>query len=161
MLGTKIYKPLQNDKLPVYEDVEYQVQNEVGETVTLTRKEITHYEDNPAPNTLSKYSELAAWCNANNAMIDDNGDYYECVAIPEPTQSEKAERIRAERDALLHETDYLVMPDYPLSSEEKAQVVAYRTALRDLPEQAGFPENVVFPNEPEFLAKRNNNRKTL
>ena len=31
------------------------------------------------------------------------------------------------------ETDYLAMPDYPLSDEDKAAVMAYRQALRDIP----------------------------
>ena len=35
-----------------------------------------------------KYAELAQWCNSNNAFIEDKGEYYEVVAIPEPTQEE-------------------------------------------------------------------------
>lgn len=37
-----------------------------------------------------EYADLASWCNENNATIEDKGDYYECVAIPEyiPTQEE-------------------------------------------------------------------------
>ena len=38
---------------------------------------------------LEKYSELARWCNENKAYIEDKGDYYEVVAIPEPTEEEK------------------------------------------------------------------------
>lgn len=61
-------------------------------------------EPNSAPNTLAKYEELAQWCNENNAFIIDRGDYYEAVAIPEPTAEEleaqalaqaKAERAEA------------------------------------------------------------------
>lgn len=29
-----------------------------------------------------EYADLAVWCNANNATIEDKGDYYEVVAIP-------------------------------------------------------------------------------
>ena len=35
-----------------------------------------------------KYAELAQWCNSNNAFIEDKGEYYEVVAIPELTQEE-------------------------------------------------------------------------
>ena len=35
-----------------------------------------------------KYSECANWCNANNATIEDKGEYYECVAIPAPSLDE-------------------------------------------------------------------------
>lgn len=34
--------------------------------------------------TNKEYADLAVWCNANNATIEDKGEYYECVAIPEP-----------------------------------------------------------------------------
>ena len=37
-----------------------------------------------------EYADLAVWCNANNATIEDKGEYYECVAIPVhiPTEEE-------------------------------------------------------------------------
>ena len=34
------------------------------------------------------YAKCAEWCNANNAKIEDKGEYYECVAIPAPTLEE-------------------------------------------------------------------------
>lgn len=37
---------------------------------------------------LEAYSQCAQWCNENRAYIEDKGDYYEVVAIPEPTQEE-------------------------------------------------------------------------
>ena len=39
---------------------------------------------------MSTYPQVAQWCNENNATIEDKGDYYEVVAIPEhiPTQEE-------------------------------------------------------------------------
>ena len=44
-------------------------------------------------NDLEKYEELANWCNeSQKAYIEDKGDYYEVVAIPEPTAEEIAER---------------------------------------------------------------------
>ena len=44
-----------------------------------------------------------------------------------------------ERDNRLGATDYLLMPDYPITAEKRAQVEAYRQALRDLPAQEGAP----------------------
>ncbi|WP_443826157.1 tail fiber assembly protein [Desulfovibrio sp.] len=49
------------------------------------------------------------------------------------------ERLRAERDRRLTATDYLLMPDYPISDDQRAVVQAYRQALRDLPAQSGAP----------------------
>lgn len=37
---------------------------------------------------LEAYSKCAKWCNENRAYIEDKGDYYEAVAIPEPTEKE-------------------------------------------------------------------------
>lgn len=78
--------------------------------------------------------------------------------IPEPTPEEikerKAAEVRAQRDYLLNKTDYLVSGDYPISAEDLAKVKAYRQALRDLPEQEGFPESVEWPTEPKVKVIR-------
>ncbi|PLX65997.1 MAG: hypothetical protein C0602_12755 [Denitrovibrio sp.] len=59
----------------------------------------------------------------------------------------EAEKVRAERDRLLKETDYLMMPDYPIA--DKTALQTYRQALRDITEQTGFPFNTTFPEMPE------------
>lgn len=61
------------------------------------------------------------------------------------TDEERAEAARKKRDALLTATDYLLMPDYPLSAEKLEAVKAYRQALRDVPEQSGFPASIEWP----------------
>lgn len=53
------------------------------------------------------------------------------------------------REARLKASDYAMMPDYPCSEAERAGWLAYRQALRDLPQQAGYPENIVWPDEPD------------
>lgn len=52
--------------------------------------------------------------------------------------------IRAKRNKLLAETDYLALSDTTLSSD----MAAYRQALRDVTSQAGFPSNVTWPTKP-------------
>lgn len=43
---------------------------------------------------MSNYTNAAIWCNANNATIEDKGDYYECVPIPAPSLDElKAQKL--------------------------------------------------------------------
>lgn len=64
------------------------------------------------------------------------------------TDEDFAAEVRAKRNALLSETDFLVMPDYPLDGDRKAAVLAYRQALRDVPEQAGFPRQIDWPVKP-------------
>ena len=66
-------------------------------------------------------------------------------------KSEAAESVRDKRDALISDTDFLIMPDYPISSEERQAVQAYRQALRDVPQQSGFPLEIVWPEKPSIL----------
>lgn len=56
---------------------------------------------------------------------------------------------RRERDILLDQSDTLVLPDRWASytAEKQTAIAAYRQALRDFPEQAGFP-NIDFPTLP-------------
>ena len=61
---------------------------------------------------------------------------------PAPT----AEQVRAERDRLLAESDWTQIADAPV---DQAAWAVYRQALRDLPQQAGFPHDVVWPIKPE------------
>ena len=110
---------------------------------------------------LAEYSKLADWCNKNNAMIVDQGDYYEAVPVPEPTEQELASRVRSQRDAKLSATDYLIVPDYPISPEDLEAVKVYRQALRDISEQSGFPKNVQWPVEPQLLSAKKKNEWSI
>lgn len=78
--------------------------------------------------------------------------------IPEKTEAEKREdaekSVRAKRDSLISETDYLLASDYPISAEDLEAVKVYRQALRDVPQQEGFPFDVVWPDLPVIVAER-------
>jgi len=67
------------------------------------------------------------------------------------TDEDRAEAARKKRDQLLSDTDYLLMPDYPLEAAELEAVKTYRQALRDVPEQAGFPSAIEWPSKPEVI----------
>lgn len=60
----------------------------------------------------------------------------------------KAIAIREERDKKLSETDWMIIKSLesgiPVSDDYKV----YRQALRDVPNQSGFPHNVTWPNKP-------------
>ena len=71
--------------------------------------------------------------------------------VIELTDEEVAERMRLKRDKLLEASDFYVMPDYPYTEEGFALVVKYRQALRDITEQAGFPNNIEWPKLPTVL----------
>ena len=47
------------------------------------------------------YSEAAEWCNeTQQAFIEDKGDWYEVVAIPEPTPEEQQQALMEQKKAL-------------------------------------------------------------
>jgi hypothetical protein len=52
---------------------------------------------------------------------------------------------RIERDRLLLESDFRMIPDSPF---DKAAWGAYRQDLRDLTKQVGYPDNVAWPEAP-------------
>lgn len=81
-----------------------------------------------------------------------NGDFgdVEPFQAPEPTDQELADAARAQRNRALAATDFIVLSDAPYTN--KAAWCAYRQALRDVPEQAGFPREIEWPAAPSLWA---------
>jgi hypothetical protein len=57
-----------------------------------------------------------------------------------------AEEVRTKRDSLLAASDWTQVADAPV---DQAAWATYRQALRDMPSQAGFPNTINWPVEPE------------
>lgn len=68
------------------------------------------------------------------------------IKTAEQIETERIESLanaaKQKRNKLLAETDFLVMPDYP---NKPSSIEAYRQALRDVPDQIGFPEAIEWP----------------
>ena len=62
-----------------------------------------------------------------------------------------ADEVRAQRDKLLLETDWTQVLDSPISAECREAFRVYRQALRDITEQAGFPDVIEWPVMPEVV----------
>lgn len=60
--------------------------------------------------------------------------------IPEPTEDEKKENIRAIRNSYLAATDFTQLNDAPFTPEEKASYAEYRQYLRDYTKAEGWWE---------------------
>lgn len=76
--------------------------------------------------------------------IDDvekayTGDTYLKGYAPVRPEEEIAAEKREKRNALLTDSDKYMMPDFPISDEEREKYKAYRTYLRDLPTSDLFP----------------------
>lgn len=73
------------------------------------------------------------------------------TAPPQPSAEElraqEAASARAFRDQLLAQTDWTQAADVPQATKDKW--APYRQALRDVPQQPGFPENIQWPAKPE------------
>lgn len=96
-----------------------------------------------------------------------DGGYYAAASLPENDDGFVTERyaaeVRAERNARISDTDcYVQLTDMTvqkeaksareaLTDEERADVLAYREALRDLPTVEGFPF-VEYPTIPACIA---------
>ena len=56
-----------------------------------------------------------------------------------------AAEVREQRNARLAESDWMASSDLTMSSEW----VSYRSSLRDVPSQDGFPNTITWPTKPE------------
>ena len=54
-------------------------------------------------------------------------------------------RVRDHRNSMIERSDYMALSDVTMSDEW----TTYRQALRDVPQQDGFPANVTWPDQPE------------
>ena len=61
--------------------------------------------------------------------------------------AQEADEVRTQRDALLVESDWAVLPDAPVADAQAWK--DYRQALRDVPQQSGFPTDINWPTKPE------------
>lgn len=68
---------------------------------------------------------------------------HEAVALEH--EAMKSSAVRAQRNALLTETDWRFRSDLSPSQEW----IDYCQALRDVPMQPGFPNEVIWPQKPE------------
>lgn len=109
--------------------------------------------------TVTKVAKALCWQD-NTVLISDTevsevtGWTYLKGYAPKKTEEQKlnelATAIRSKRNLLLTETDYLLMPDYPISKEYSEKVKEYRQQLRDVTKQENFPTQVIFPDFPKI-----------
>lgn len=88
---------------------------------------------------------------------DENG-FPILVDPPGPTPEQLSARARAKRDTKLTATNWLVerhreeqeTGTTTLTAQEYSDLLAYRQALRDVPQQAGFHEAINWPVAPSY-----------
>jgi hypothetical protein len=92
---------------------------------------MTRYHATPEGNVPFTPEEEAEW-DAMEAQYTSEAD------------TRKTKQVREKRDQLLKQTDWRASSDLTLSDDWRV----YRQALRDIPSQLGFPNDVVWPSEP-------------
>lgn len=71
------------------------------------------------------------------------------IVVPEKIRDLSAQAAfdaRGQRNLLLQESDWTQVPDAPVDADAWK---AYRQALRDITNQAGFPDKIDWPIKPE------------
>ena len=87
------------------------------------REMFTEYTDDDG-NTITVQTQKDAKTAADNAALEASE--------------------RSERDELLKATDHYGLSDVTMTDA----ITAYRQALRDVPQQAGFPSSITWPTKP-------------
>lgn len=81
--------------------------------------------------------------SGDGAVFDDNENISDWPNFQADAVAASATQVRAERDALLVASDHMALADR-ITDEWRV----YRQALRDVPQQSGFPSSVTWPSEP-------------
>ncbi len=98
--------------------------------------------------TAEQHAALLAGQSAGQRIAADENGYPVLADHPAPTDEQLASNVRAERNRLLSACDWTQLADAPLTEPQKADWTEYRQALRDVPDQVGFPQNITWPDEP-------------
>ena len=99
------------------------------------------------PNVVSIDDTAGAFdANGNAVVIDETLVEAEVARL---IAEQPAKEARAKRDRLLIESDWVTIRAMDTGDPVPTEWQTYRQALRDIPEQTGFPEEIDWPQEPE------------
>ncbi len=114
-------------------------------------RQIPEIEENKATEqTVYIYNmyKIEVWYRDNlQEDIEQNYDIW-LQGAKDKEYNDLAKEARDKRDKLLQETDWTQLLDNTLSNELQTQYREYRQALRDIPQQEGFPYNITWPEKP-------------
>lgn len=110
---------------------------------------MNHYKDNQ--NNVFAYSDIQTPKNGLAKITEQEALE---LSNPPPTTEQIADQVRAERDAKIESVRWRIERakdeaelGVPLT-EPLEPLLQYVQALRDVPQQEGFPENVEWSDEP-------------
>ena len=92
--------------------------------------------------------ELTQVCVEGVFEQDSGGNWVLPWVIENLSLAQAESNVRNRRDLLLQNCDWVVIKNTEKGTNIPLEWELYRQQLRDVPEQAGFPYNVVWPTEP-------------
>jgi Phage tail assembly chaperone protein len=104
------------------------------------------FEGETVEQVVVMFSPVREWRQREMAVVAPDVGVSGEITDAEPAPIPLADQVRAKRGYLLVASDWTQVADAPV---DQAAWAEYRQALRDVPEQEGFPENVVWPTKPE------------
>jgi hypothetical protein len=143
---------------------------------------MSNYVFSPSLNTFfatkyqSDYQARGAWPQDGVAVDDSTFQKFACqtppegmtrgvgsggmpvwIAAPSPTSAQLADQVRAQRDGLMNQCDWVVQRHRDqidtgipttLTTAQFQAWTTYRQSLRDVTKQSGFPVTVTWPTAP-------------
>lgn len=100
------------------------------------------------PVATHEYQRLLAAQSAGLEIVAGPDGVPVAVDPAPPSLDDLAASGRQKRNVLLAGSDWTQVGDAPLATEARAAWATYRQALRDVPEQSGFPADIAWPNAP-------------
>lgn len=99
-------------------------------------------EGNPYDNPSTKIIER------DNLVEIEESEFKNLVEDINTKSVDEIAEVRAIRDMLLADSDWTQVLDCPIDEADIALWRIYRQALRDVPQQDGFPHSVEWPGKP-------------
>lgn len=99
------------------------------------------------PNVVS-IDDTAGAFDADGNSVDIDESLVE-AEVERLIAEQPAKEARAQRNRLLTESDWVTIRATDTGDPVPTEWQIYRQALRDIPDQAGFPEEIEWPQEPE------------
>jgi hypothetical protein len=101
---------------------------------------IVDYTTEQQATKANKPNYECAWSNTTFQWVD--------TRTAEQKNDEESSAAIAKRDVLLNESDWIVIRAVDQGTAIPTDWQTYRQGLRDVPEQSGFPTNIVWPVAP-------------
>lgn len=106
------------------------------------------FEDEPLEAIIDMYAPVSYWEQSIKPVAAVQLGFSGIFKPVSATSHDPAKVAVARRNALLVESDWTQLADAPFNVEQKSDWAAYRQQLRNLTDQAGFPNNIMWPTKP-------------